>query len=187
MSTEHLSPRASDVTARLTDPKSYTGTHKQRFDEDGKGRGMAGRKDLVEYDGSTTSAHRSHQPFGSDNDLRERVDVSCENHEKPIVRSKSRESDIGVTAKKIKLFEYAERHHQGEDIVLNKSYPSIDKLREHAATLIPAGIPKVIVDHNLREIKNLEDIENGGKYLALTPHDRAHFTEERVPNAFRAA
>ncbi|KNC98185.1 uncharacterized protein SPPG_06588 [Spizellomyces punctatus DAOM BR117] len=180
MSTEHLAPRAADVTARLTDPRTYTGTHKQRFDEEGHGRGMAGRKDLVEYDGNTTSAHRGHVPFGSDQDLRERVD-----REKPIVRSKSRESDIGVTAKKIKIFEYAERYSHGEDIVLNKSYPSIDKLREHAATLIPPGIPKVIVDQNLREITTLDDMENGGKYLALTPHDRAHFSEERVPTAFR--
>jgi len=30
---------------KLTDPKLYTGAHKHRFDEDGKGRGKAGRTD----------------------------------------------------------------------------------------------------------------------------------------------
>lgn len=71
----HLSPRAASVTERLTDPKNYTGTHKERFDDEGRGRGMAGRKDLVEFDGNTTSTHRDHRPFGSDLDLRERIEV----------------------------------------------------------------------------------------------------------------
>ncbi|CAG0881376.1 unnamed protein product [Darwinula stevensoni] len=30
---------------RLTDTSKYTGTHKERFDETGKGKGIAGRKD----------------------------------------------------------------------------------------------------------------------------------------------
>ena len=31
------------VLARLTDTKRYTGAHKHRFDENGRGRGLAGR------------------------------------------------------------------------------------------------------------------------------------------------
>lgn len=38
-------PGSPDVFARLTDPKSFRGTHQHRFDADGKGRGMAGRVD----------------------------------------------------------------------------------------------------------------------------------------------
>jgi hypothetical protein len=34
---------AGTIFARLTDPKHYTGSHKQRFDESGRGRGRAGR------------------------------------------------------------------------------------------------------------------------------------------------
>ena len=30
---------------RLTDSANYTGSHKQRFDESGQGRGIEGRKD----------------------------------------------------------------------------------------------------------------------------------------------
>ncbi|KAF7238006.1 Tubulin polymerization-promoting protein family member 2 [Varanus komodoensis] len=36
---------------RLTDTSKYTGSHKERFDESGKGKGMAGRADLVENSG----------------------------------------------------------------------------------------------------------------------------------------
>jgi hypothetical protein len=34
---------SGSVYDRLTDSKQYTGTHKHRFDADGKGRGVAGR------------------------------------------------------------------------------------------------------------------------------------------------
>lgn len=36
---------------RLTDTSKYTGTHKQRFDETGKGKGISGRKDLPDTSG----------------------------------------------------------------------------------------------------------------------------------------
>lgn len=40
-----------DVTARLTDTSKYTGSHKERFDSDGKGKGAEGRDDIVANDG----------------------------------------------------------------------------------------------------------------------------------------
>ncbi|XP_009899776.1 tubulin polymerization-promoting protein family member 2 [Dryobates pubescens] len=36
---------------RLTDTSKYTGTHKERFDESGKGKGLAGREDLKDNSG----------------------------------------------------------------------------------------------------------------------------------------
>ncbi|XP_026479318.1 TPPP family protein CG45057-like [Ctenocephalides felis] len=36
---------------RLTDPSTYTGTHAQRFDRSGKGKGKAGREDSTSNDG----------------------------------------------------------------------------------------------------------------------------------------
>ncbi|XP_072885072.1 tubulin polymerization-promoting protein family member 3-like isoform X2 [Hemitrygon akajei] len=42
---------------RLTDTSKFTGSHKERFDESGKGRGKAGREDLVENTGFV-SAYR---------------------------------------------------------------------------------------------------------------------------------
>lgn len=37
-----------DVTDRLTDTSKYTGAHKERFDESGKGKGIAGRESVHE-------------------------------------------------------------------------------------------------------------------------------------------
>jgi len=36
---------------RLTDTSKYTGSHKERFDESGKGKGAAGRSDTQENTG----------------------------------------------------------------------------------------------------------------------------------------
>lgn len=40
-----------DVTDRLTDTKKYTGAHKSRFGEDGKGKGLDGREDVNDNEG----------------------------------------------------------------------------------------------------------------------------------------
>lgn len=42
------------VVGRLTDATKYTGSHKERFDEDGKGKGVSGRKDVVDESGYVT-------------------------------------------------------------------------------------------------------------------------------------
>lgn len=39
---------------RLTDTSKYTGAHKQRFDESGKGRGIEGREDVNDNSGYVT-------------------------------------------------------------------------------------------------------------------------------------
>ncbi|KAL4707696.1 hypothetical protein ACJJTC_014877 [Scirpophaga incertulas] len=48
------SPAAAAAVDRLTDTSKYTGSHKQRFDEAGKGKGIAGRKDMVDGSGYVT-------------------------------------------------------------------------------------------------------------------------------------
>lgn len=42
---------ADGVYNRLTDHTKYTGSHKERFDSEGKGRGKLGREDIVENTG----------------------------------------------------------------------------------------------------------------------------------------
>lgn len=39
------------AVGRLTDTSRYTGSHKERFDDSGKGRGREGREELVEDTG----------------------------------------------------------------------------------------------------------------------------------------
>lgn len=36
---------------RLTDTSKYTGAHKERFDESGKGKGKTGREDIADSSG----------------------------------------------------------------------------------------------------------------------------------------
>ena len=36
-------PKKGSIFDRLTDPSTFHGTHKHRFDADGKGRGLEGR------------------------------------------------------------------------------------------------------------------------------------------------
>ncbi|KAG5679410.1 hypothetical protein PVAND_008977 [Polypedilum vanderplanki] len=57
--TVKASPKAAETVARLTDTSKYTGSHKQRFDETGKGKGIAGRKDVP----SVTNYSRSRSKF----------------------------------------------------------------------------------------------------------------------------
>ena len=46
-----LSQETTPAIDRLTDTSKYTGTHKLRFDESGKGRGLAGRDSSVKGSG----------------------------------------------------------------------------------------------------------------------------------------
>lgn len=41
----------ADVINRMTDHTQYTGTHKERFDAEGKGKGIAGREEVNAKDG----------------------------------------------------------------------------------------------------------------------------------------
>ncbi len=43
--------KGDDVTSRLTDTSKYTGAHKERFDESGKGKGLEGRVDAANTSG----------------------------------------------------------------------------------------------------------------------------------------
>ncbi|XP_055909946.1 tubulin polymerization-promoting protein homolog isoform X3 [Eupeodes corollae] len=43
--------KAAATVGRLTDTSKYTGSHKERFDDSGKGKGIAGRKNLVDDSG----------------------------------------------------------------------------------------------------------------------------------------
>ncbi|XP_010129349.1 PREDICTED: tubulin polymerization-promoting protein-like, partial [Buceros rhinoceros silvestris] len=42
---------SSPTVSRLTDTSKFTGSHKERFDPSGKGKGKAGREDLVDASG----------------------------------------------------------------------------------------------------------------------------------------
>lgn len=49
------------VISKLTDHQLYTGTHRHRFDRDGKGRGLAGRDYVAKGEGSMQGRRGAHQ------------------------------------------------------------------------------------------------------------------------------
>ncbi len=49
---------------RLTDTSKYTGSHKERFDDSGKGRGRSGRQDIPDTSGYV-SAYKGHGSYDS--------------------------------------------------------------------------------------------------------------------------
>ena len=48
--------KTTEAIDRLTDTSKYTGTHKQRFDETGKGRGLAGRDSVAKGQGMSAGS-----------------------------------------------------------------------------------------------------------------------------------
>ena len=63
-----LFPKVTDTsegTQRMTDTSKYTGTHKLRFDEEGKGRGLAGRDSVAKGHGMSPGSVSSQQAYVS--------------------------------------------------------------------------------------------------------------------------
>ncbi|KAJ3210329.1 hypothetical protein HDU67_005406 [Dinochytrium kinnereticum] len=169
-----MSP-ANDVTARLTDASKYTGSHKERFDADGKGKGLAGRKNLVCNDGSTSSASRDH--------IVDKTPVKQAT--KPTVKAKTDAETYGEKPRKIIVFQYGDKNHAGESLMLTKQkFPSMKQVNEQMIKMIPTGKAKVVVDRNMKEVKGLEDFVDGGIYLAITAFDRSKLDPTKVPVKF---
>lgn len=93
----------NDVVSRLTDTSKYTGAHKQRFGEDGKGLGKVGREDIAIYNGSTSSEKRDHTVTAT----------VAQTGPRQVVKAKTDEETYGVKPKKVTLFQYANKHDKG--------------------------------------------------------------------------
>ena len=58
-------PVSDGVVDRMTDTSKYTGTHKLRFDEEGKGRGLEGRDSTPKGKGMTPGSVGSQASYVS--------------------------------------------------------------------------------------------------------------------------
>ena len=54
----------SGAVDRLTDTSRYTGSHKERFDDEGKGKGIAVRKDTADDSGYVTG-YKERDTYGN--------------------------------------------------------------------------------------------------------------------------
>lgn len=52
---------------QLTDTSLYTGAHKERFDDSGKGRGLAGRESVAKHDGAVQGTRKMSDSRGRRN------------------------------------------------------------------------------------------------------------------------
>lgn len=171
------SPKKVDaVVSRLTDPKLYTGSHAHRFDADGKGRGMAGRADIVEFKGNTNTAI-----------VEETVDKG--KSKRPVVSSPLGHQKFGTQASKsitVTLYRNGDKHHKGEQVTV-KQLKSFDQLLDKASTLVrlPTGaVRKIYKQGGKTTVKTLEDLVDGGKYLCCGGEKPAE--EEKLPQDYLA-
>ena len=145
------------MVARLTDPKLYTGSHAHRFDADGKGRGLAGRADVIEFRGNTNT-----QPV--------EATVDAGRAKKPVVASPIGAQKFGTQASKsavIRLYRNGDKHHKGEELTV-KGVKSIDQLLDRASGLVklPTGaVRKLYKEGGKATVKSLDELEDGHKYL----------------------
>ena len=121
-----LKKSGKDIVSRLTDPSLYTGAHKHRFDADGKGKGLAGRENIVEFKGHTNT--RAVEPVPS----------AVAQPKKPVVQVALGKEKFGVQATKaptVKLFRNGDKHHNGEVFTL-KLLKTFDQVLDKASTLV---------------------------------------------------
>eukprot|EP01137_Pigoraptor_chileana_P006967 Opistho-2@3441 len=175
--------KGQSVTDRLTDASKFTGAHKERFDESGKGKGLAGREELVNVDGSTSSAARDHTVKSS---------TAAAAEKKPVVSGNLGKEKFGTQADKpisITLFRNGDKNHAGEKIVPAKfkMFRTMDQLHKEATDivkLVTGPVRKIYKADCKTQITALDQFENGGKYLCCS--GEAPAPADKLPAALTA-
>jgi len=172
------SPKKADsIVARLTDPKLYTGSHAHRFDASGKGRGLAGRTEVVEFKGNTNTAT---------------VDSTVDHSKakKPVVAGSLGQQKFGTQAAKspvITLYRNGDKHHKGDTFTV-KGVKNMEQLFDRAGNLVklPTGaVRKMYKAGGKVTVKTLDDLIDGGKYLCCGGEKPAE--EDKLPAGWLAA
>jgi len=173
------SPKKADsVVARLTDPKNYTGSHAHRFDADGKGRGLAGRAEVVEFKGNTNTASVDHT-------------VDHSKQKKPVVTAPLGQQKFGTQAAKsanITLYRNGDKHHKGETFTV-KGVKNLEQLLDKASNLVklPTGAVRKMYFYKTgtstrATVKTLEELVDGGIYLCCGGEKPAE--DEKLPQGW---
>jgi len=165
--------KAKSVTDRLTDTTKYTGMHANRFDEEGKGRGLAGRAELVNYTGSTNA---------------KAIEATVPHEEKkPVVHGQLGKQKFGTQATKVAsctFYRNGDKHHNGEKILL-KGFKTFDQLLDKASStvkLTTGAVRKIYKQGGKTQVKTLEDLADGGKYLCCGGEKPA--SDDKLPKGF---
>ncbi|CEM06711.1 unnamed protein product [Vitrella brassicaformis CCMP3155] len=177
------SPEKQSIFDRLTDHTQYTGAHKHRFDEGGKGRGIAGREELVNIDGSTESSARRHA-------VEKTVDHVERAGRKPVVQGALGQQKFGTQAETpitIWLYRNGDKHFKGVKFIVKKTIRNVEQFVAEAGKSgcsPKSGVIRKIYKQNMKTIiKDITEFEDGEKYLccgAEKPQD----DPEHIPAAF---
>mmetsp|Transcript_52837 Transcript_52837/g.115951 ORF Transcript_52837/g.115951 Transcript_52837/m.115951 type:complete len:238 (-) Transcript_52837:127-840(-) len=151
------------VFERLTDTRFYSGSHRERFDSCGYGRGLAGREYVYLHDGSTESQHRKHEVYST-----------VARQSSPRARSRELGRARGVdaidktAAKLIVVYRNGDGFHEGDRVFVQHHMRSLDHLYRKLMQSLssPGGRISELYDQHLRKVASVDEIVDGGKYLA---------------------
>ena len=150
------------------------GSHAHRFDADGKGRGLAGRAEVVEFKGHTNTGPVE-------------ATVDHAKVKKPVVSSPLGAQKFGTQASKVavvQLYRNGDKHHKGEELTL-KGIKSMEQLLDRAtsAVKLPTGaVRKLYKEGGKVTIKSLDELHDGAKYLCVGGEKIAE--EDKLPAAW---
>lgn len=155
-----------NVFDRLNNSKGFTGAHKERFDGDGKGKGIQGRKaedekrDLSEMTrpdvvkgGGAKAKGKARGAAGSG---------------APKRRSASIEK-FGVQADKavnVYVFRNGDRHHKGEKVVVGTNFNTWEQLLKKLTTVVKLPTGPVL------KLLHVRDGPHGNQHARVTDFDR---------------
>ncbi|CEL97699.1 unnamed protein product [Vitrella brassicaformis CCMP3155] len=158
-----------NIFDKLTDSSQYTGAHKHRFDDSGQGRGIAGREEIVNVDGSTESTARKHA-------VEKTVDHAERAGRKPVVQGPLGQQKFGTQAEtpiSIWLYKNGDKHFKGVKFVVKKTIRNMDQFIAEAnkqGCQPKSGVIRKIYKQNMKTVvKDLADFEDGEKYLCCGP------------------
>jgi len=147
-----------NVVDRLTDSSKYTGSHGNRFNEDGTGKGGAGRSDVTVIDGSTNAGARS------------AVDSDGAKSKTTVKKWDGKkfgcQADMPVV---IYVHTFTKVNEKPTKIVLNRTIKTWDQMMKKIPSM-DSGRPDTIVNEiGKKAPKNLDDLFTESHYLAIGP------------------
>jgi hypothetical protein len=163
--------KKSDIFSRLNDPKNYTGAHKSRFDDSGKGRGLDGR-DMGNESKVTDLSQLTRASLRKSGTAEKRKTIDLSNVQK-----------FGTQAEKAKtilVYSNGDINSHGSKVLLGKAINSWDKLLVELskALKLPTGPCKKIYQvekgaegNTHKKITKLEQFVDGEIYLGCGAED----------------
>jgi hypothetical protein len=147
------------VYDRLSDPAYFGGSSRERFDETGRGRGLAGREYIYFYDGMTESAKRTHEVYST----------NVRGTRKPKITGGGKRK-FGLQTPPVKLiyvYKNGDAFHQGDAFFVKNSIKTMRVFFRLLTMQLHGAAPiRELYDQNFQKVHRLSDLVNEGRYVA---------------------